>query len=165
MPFSPRCESSACRRLTEQGKIRRVKAAGREWAPPILMLFRLQISIVLILAFLVNSACACAAAKPDCSMASCAAHERHGACPMHGHHQNSRGGHECCQEAACSGPAEVSSDSDSVGASHFVLQFPATIGALIVDHVEGAARLAVMTTQHSPPSAVPLFLAIRSLLL
>jgi len=127
------------------------------------MLFRLQISIGLILAFLVNSACACAAAKPDCSMALFAAHERQGTCPMHGHHQNSRGGHECCQEVACSSPAEVS--SDSAGASHCFIQFPATIGALIFDHVEGAARLVVMTTQHSPPSAVPLFLAIRSLLL
>jgi len=131
----------------------------------ILMLFRIQIAIVAILALLINSVCLCAAATPNCSTASCAAHERQGTCPMHSHHQNSRGGHECCQEAACTSSAEVRSDSDSVGTNHPALQAIATIGAPMFDLIEGAARLVVTTSPHAPPGAVPLFLAIRSLLL
>src|SRR5712691_9998977 len=124
---------------------------------------RIQISIIAILALLVNGLCTCAAtAAPGCSAPSCAAHENRGTCPAHQRHQGS--GHGCCQTAPCSSSTAISTDTNSHAANH--LAPPAlAIGPPLRDLGEVAARLSPITAAHSPPFAVPVFLAIRTLLL
>src|SRR6266849_8877398 len=126
---------------------------------------RTQISIIAILALLVNGLCTCAgAAAPNCSAPSCAAHENHGACPAHQRHHESSSGHGCCQTAACSSSTAISTDTYSHAANH-----PAppalAIGMLLRDLGVATARLAPITAAHSPPFAVPVFLALLTLLL
>src|SRR5713226_3775232 len=126
---------------------------------------RIQIPIIAILALLVNGFCTCAAAAaPNCSAPSCAAHENHGACPAHQRHHESSSGHGCCQTAACSSSTAISTDTDSHAANH-----PAppafAVGTLLRNLGVATAGLAQMTAAPSPPFAVPVFLALRILLL
>jgi hypothetical protein len=126
---------------------------------------RIQISIVAALALIINSVCLCVAAMPSCTASSCAAHERHGACPPHSQHRDSHGGHQCCQSAACGGPTEIGASTDSLGGNHVPAPLPAIIRAPIFDLGDAPLRLIAPREAHSPPSAVPVFLAFRSLLL
>jgi hypothetical protein len=124
-----------------------------------------NIAIVAVLALLVNSVCLCAGAVPNCSAASCAAHERDGTCPSHRGHQESPGNHECCQTAACRNPTEIRANTDSLAGNLVPAPLSAIVRTPIFD--VGAAQLKLIATReaHSPPSAVPVFLAIHSLLL
>jgi hypothetical protein len=114
---------------------------------------------------LINSVCLCATAVPSCTASSCAAHESHGGCPAHSQHRDSRGGHQCCQSAACDGPTEIGADTGSLAGNHVPAPLSAVVGATIFDLGDAQQRLIATREAHSPPSAVPVFLAIRSLLL
>ena len=138
--------------------------AEQAWADLILMTRRIQISIVAILALIINSVCFCAAAEPSCPAASCAIHEHHGTCPAHQRHQDSHGGHGCCQTAACSSPTKIASDTDSLAENHLPAPGFAIVREPIFDPGDVALRLANREA-HSPPSAVPVFLALHTLLL
>lgn len=129
------------------------------------MKFRIHIAVVMVLALLINSVCLCAGGGPKCAATSCSAHEHHSTCPAHERHNRSRGNHECCQNAACSNPSEIGADRDSVAANHFPATAPVVVRAPILDLAEAATILLPTTEAHSPPVAVPVFLAIRSLLL
>jgi hypothetical protein len=126
----------------------------------ILMKGRIQISIIAILALLMNSVCLCAAAGPKCAAASCTAHEHSDTCPAHQRHQNSPGGHECCQTVACSKPTEIRADTNHLPGPPLII-----VRAPILDLPNLAGRLLPLREAHSPPSVVPVFLAIRTLLL
>jgi hypothetical protein len=132
-----------------------------------LISMRQHIYIILAaaLALLINSVCLCAAATPGCTAASCAAHEHSGTCPAHRSHGESRGSHKCCQTAACSSQTEISADTDSAAASHLPLTSSVVIRVPIFHLAENATRLSRIVAAHSPPVAVPVFLAIRTLLL
>jgi hypothetical protein len=126
---------------------------------------RIQIAIIAILALLINSVCVCAAVGPNCRVASCAAHEHHDTCPAHQRHQNSRSGHDCCQTSACSNPTEIRADTASHTSNHLPGPPITIVRAPILDLANLAARLLPLREAHSPPSAVPVFLTIRTLLL
>src|SRR6266436_5861168 len=124
---------------------------------------RIHIQIVAIIALLVNGLCLCVASAPACSAPSCAVHEHQGACPIHQRHQHSPENHKCCQTAACNNSSEIRADTDSHATNHsapFVFAIRASIG-----YVDAVTRLMPISVGHSPPSTVPLFLSIRTLLL
>ena len=126
---------------------------------------RIQISIVAVFALMINSVCFCVVAVPSCTEASCAAHERHDSCPAHQGHQDSGGRNECCQTTACSSPTEIGANTDSLQGNHLPATLFAIVRAPIFDLRDPLLRLVATREAHSPPSAVPVFLAIRSLLL
>ena len=126
---------------------------------------RINITIVAVLALLVNSVCLCAGAAPICSAASCAAHERDGTCPSHRGHHESPGSHECCQTAACSNPTEIGTNTDSLAGNHLPAPPFSIVRVPIFDLGAAQLRLVATTEAHSPPPAVPVFLAIHALLL
>src|ERR1700737_3297636 len=113
---------------------------------------RTQISIIAIIALLINSVCLCAAA-PVCSERSCATHEHHGTCPAHQRNDESTSGHDCCQTAACSSSIAIKTDTDSHAANP--APPPLAIGMLLRDLDDGPARLAPITAAPSPPFALP----------
>jgi hypothetical protein len=126
---------------------------------------RIYIAMIAMLALLINSVCLCAAVVPSCAAASCAAHAHQRACPEHQHHQDSPGGHECCHMAACGGPTAIRNATDFHAGNHLAAPLLTIVRAPILDAADMAARLLTTRQAHSPPPAVPVFLAIRSLLL
>ena len=120
------------------------------------------ISIVAALALMINGVCLCSPAVPGCTAASCPAHEHHGTCPAHGDDQDSCAGHVCCEAAAYGSSTKIASDPDSLGENR--LPPPVFARAPILDLSNAAVMLVAMREAHSPP-VVPVFLAIRSLLL
>jgi hypothetical protein len=130
-----------------------------------LMTRRVQTSLVAVFALMLNGVCLCAAAIPSCTAASCAAHERQGTCLAHQRHQDPRGSHECCQTPACSSPTEIGAGTDSHAGNRLQAPLFNIVRVPIFDLGDPALRLLATREAHSPPSAVPVFLAIRSLLL
>ena len=124
----------------------------------------IYILVIAALALMINSVCLCAAATPGCTPL-CAALEYNGTCPAHQRHQNSRGGQQCCQTAACSSPGEIRADTDSHAANYFRVSSSLAIRAPILDLATVAAGLVPLTEAHLPPLTVPVFLAIRTLVL
>lgn len=125
----------------------------------------IYILVIAALALMINSVCLCAAATPGCTPALCAALEYNGTCPAHQRHQDSRGGHQCCQTAACSSPGEIRADTDSHAANYLRVSSSLAIRAPILDLATVAAGLVPLTEAHLPPLTVPVFLAIRTLVL
>ena len=126
---------------------------------------RTQISIVGILALLLNSVCFCAAALPSSTSTSSAAHEQHGTSPAHQPHQDPRGDDDCCQSAACSSPTKLGADTASLIGHPLSAPLFVIVRASILDLADMGAKLARHGKAHSPPSAVPFYLAIHALLL
>jgi hypothetical protein len=129
------------------------------------MSWRIQVSIIAIFALFINSIGLCAASASNCSRQSCAAQEQEGTCPLHRQHQHPPAGHECCQMAECSSPAEFRAEPDSHAANHIPLPLCFAIRAPLFDLTDAAARQAQLVEAHSPPWPVSVFIAIHSLLL
>ena len=125
----------------------------------------IQISIVAVFALMISSVCLCATALPSCEAASCASDEQHGSCPAHQQDQDSCSDHECCQPAACSSATNLAFDSQSLVGNHPSPPLLAIVRAALFDLSSPGLRSIVMSAAHSPPSSVPVFLALRSLLL
>jgi hypothetical protein len=124
---------------------------------------RIPISIIAIIALVMNSVCLCAAASV-CSGRSCATHAYHGTCPAYQRNDEAAPGDDCCQTAACGSSVAIKTDTDSEAANHLDPP-PVVSGRLLGDFDEGHVRLALITAVPSLSFALPVFLLIHALLL
>jgi len=121
------------------------------------------IPLLAALAMMLNSVCFCIAAVPGCTAPSCETHQRTSDCPVHPQHRHSRGDHACCKVSVCSSFAQIPGEG-SDHQSHLASIAPiARLDALGFDLI--SARSSMRAKEHSPPSAVPVFLVTRSLLI
>lgn len=126
---------------------------------------RVHIAIVAVLALMINSVCLCAAAVPECTAAARGVREHHGTCPAHQQPQNSRAGHDCCQTAACNSATVVGAETDAHAINHLSAPPPTIFRTPVFDLAVVASRFHPTWEVHSRPPGVPIFLAIRTLLL
>ena len=124
---------------------------------------RVYIPLLAALAMMLNSVCFCIAVVPGCTDPSCETQQRKSDCPDHPQHRHSRGDHACCKVSACSSFAQIRGES-SDHQSHLASIAPiARLDALGFDWI--SARSSIGAKEHSPQSAVPVFLFTRSLLI
>src|SRR5262245_8011964 len=122
-----------------------------------------QMAILVTLAILLNNVCICMAAVPACPAASRETQPRHRDYPAHQQHQRSRGEHACCQVGARSSPSQIRAEGSNrpsrFDSITIAVRVPVT-GIRLV-----AARSALRSKEHSPPSAVSVFIATNTLLI
>src|SRR5215472_8929059 len=119
-----------------------------------------QLAILVTAAILLHSVCFCMAAVPTRPAASCESHRRQGGCPAH-QHPHSRGDHACCQVGTCNSPSQVRAEASDGPSQLDSITFGARVPVAGIRRA--AASSALIAKEHSPPSAVPVFLATKTL--
>jgi len=124
---------------------------------------RVYIPLLAALAMMLNSVCFCIAAVPGYTGPSCEAHQGNSACLVHPQHRHSRGDYACCKVSACSSFAQIRGEGSDHQSHVAFIALIARLDALGFDWI--SARSSMRAKEHSPPSAVPVFLVTRSLLI
>jgi hypothetical protein len=124
------------------------------------MMWRVKIALLAMLTLAIHGACLCADALPGCTETA-VAEGTGSACPeRHDAHHD----HDCCQTLACSTEAVFSTDSGLRGVTE-VATLLATCPYYAASDANDSAHFVVDRRGGPPPSSIPIFISIRTLLI
>lgn len=127
-----------------------------------MMIWRMNIALLALLTLAIHGACLCANAVPGCAE-TVVGDGMAAACPEHGQLHDAHHSHDCCQ-VACDTNAEFIFDSHLPGVAEAAI-LPTASLYYAAPNVNGSARSALDHRAYRPPSSIPLFIFIRTLLI
>src|SRR5581483_11129827 len=126
---------------------------------------RWQIALIALIALALYSVGFCGIACSGCEASLYPTHEHGGSCHQHSRNSNHQTSHKCCHSAFCLSAAELTTDNDCKAAGAEQMILPIVLTLRLIEPTESVSSLAALARVHAPPSSLPIFLSIRTLLI